>query len=296
MLFRSAQTAAIGKSVAEAEEYNHQMRIATALQGELKTVVEATRSADEATRKTAEGIVAAFTKASEAQRDTRTSDALKQLTLSQQAAVDASKKQLADVAAAGKQLVFETTGDLAALEAAFAQRRSAIIAASQADLKRQLAANKEPSLVGGITTAVTGQQAAAVQALEQERQKALLAEREKAIQTEKGLMSSIVAQISAQLAVEQRRLAVMKEQNANLGDQADQEQNVFALERDAANKAIENATKEKELLEARQFATGSSKELERLDNLQKVNTELIKQADALKAVDDAEAKAARTSR
>jgi len=229
-----AQTQALGANIKAQEELAHESRVAAALQGDLANAAQSTRDA--------------FIASSEALRDARVNEAIKQATLTQQAQADAAKKQLADVGASAKAQLAETTGNMAALESSFAQRRGAIIAAADADLKRQLAGNKVPELTGTITSSVEQKKQADLLAIELERTKALTAARQQSRETEVNSLKAQEALAQSVVDIEQQRLQLLQQQQAPIAQQEAQQQVVLTAQENLARAIIANRERQLSIL------------------------------------------------
>ena len=229
------QTEALGANIRAQEQLAHDSRLAAAFQGDLANAAREVK--DE------------FIKSSEALRDARVNEAIKQATLTQQAQADAAKKQLADVGASAKAQLAETTGNMAALESSFAQRRASVIAAADADLKRQLAGNKVPELTGAITSSVEQKKQADLLSIQIERTKALNVARQQGRETELANLKAIEALANSNLDIEQAKLALLKAQQAPVADQEAQEQRVFDEQEKQLTLQITNNQRRLQLLE-----------------------------------------------
>jgi hypothetical protein len=229
-----AQTRALGANIKEQEDLAHQTRLGAELQGDLA----------KATHKEKDERI----KLLEAYRDKTIEERIKQVTATQQAQADAAKKQLADVGASAAAQIAETTGSMAALESSFAQRRGAIIAAADSDLKRQLALNKEPSLVGTITSSVEQKKQADLLSIQLERTKALTAARQQSRETEVNSLKAQETLAQAVVDIEQQRLQLLQQQQAPIAAQEAQQQTLLDAQQKLLTLSVENKQRQLAIL------------------------------------------------
>lgn len=208
-------------------------------------------------------------------------------------------KGRADAKASFEQFLFETTGDFNAQARAFAATQAGIAASTKASVDQQMKAlleqnNFDPAQQARIRGALTAQASLQIQASQLQARKAAYDNEQQAIKLNLTLQQSISEQIGAQAAVEERRLGVLKDQNATLGEQADQEKRASQFRLDEHLKNIQILEEDQQRLEKEEKFGNLRRQW--LDDLQKITNKLIAEKDAVDAIADTEAKIAKERR
>lgn len=259
------QTEAIGKNVREQQELSHESRIAAAMQGELK---DATQQAKDA-----------FIAQSAALRDKTTAEEVKKQTDAVKASMDSLIKSRADAAAASQQILYETTGNMAALQRSFGAARQGVIESTAADLKRQLEQNKLPELESGIRANAAERQRIALLTIQQQQERAMFQYREQARANEAAALASLENQARVTLEIEQSRLTTLREQGAPISQQDAQLSRVQDAEEALINATISKLEGQRNLLQLSTLQ-GNKLDEEKLKE-QQISLELQKQINLL---------------
>jgi hypothetical protein len=255
------QTHAINANVREQQELAHQSRIVNALQGEMKDASQKTK--DE------------FIRTSEVLRDQATTNEIKNQTNAVKDQANAFIRSQAEVAASGKRLLAETTGNAAALQQAFAIERGAVIKASEAALAARLRDNKVPEAEAGIRANAAQEQSIQLAQIQLQQQRSLHQQKEQTRAIELAQLKAVETASEALLAIEQGKLGLLREQQAPANILEAQVERVREEEETLANVRITSLTAQRERLQLHTL-TGNLLEQEKLKE-QQITQELNKQ-------------------